>query len=232
LCSSFFQKGSDHRRTAIERFSKVTHFLKDTLIGQNEFIPTSENPDGTIAPDITALMESFSNDLRESNNDGFEVIYKVDFKKLPDIARGSPLTVKDWQGLFDKEGRIINVDKMKERIFRGGLESNYLRREVWKFLLNYFPWSSTRDERIELTKQRHSDYFAMKLQWKSMNEQQKQRNNLFRDRESLIGEWKIESRSKIGNKILFQTKMSHVQIEHMNTFKARKIPISKFFTMY
>jgi hypothetical protein len=40
-------------------------------------IPTSDNPDGTIAPDITALMESFSADLRESNNDGFEVIYKV-----------------------------------------------------------------------------------------------------------------------------------------------------------
>jgi len=40
-------------------------------------ISTSDNPDGTIAPDITALMESFSADLRESNNDGFEVIYKV-----------------------------------------------------------------------------------------------------------------------------------------------------------
>ena len=40
-------------------------------------ISTSDNPDGTIGPDIAALMESFSGDLRESNNDGFEVIYKV-----------------------------------------------------------------------------------------------------------------------------------------------------------
>jgi len=55
----------------------VTHFLKDAFLGQNEFIPTSDNPDGTIEPDITALMESFSGDLRESNNDGFAVIYKV-----------------------------------------------------------------------------------------------------------------------------------------------------------
>jgi len=61
----------------VERFSKVTHFLKDAFLGQNELIPTSDNPDGTISPDITALMESFSADLRESNNDGFEVIYKV-----------------------------------------------------------------------------------------------------------------------------------------------------------
>ncbi len=97
------------------------------------------------------------------------------------------MTLKDWQMSFDKEGRIINVEKMKERIFRGGLESNTLRREVWKFLLNYYPWSSTRDERTELIKQRKSEYLTMKVQWKSMNEQQKQRNAIFRDRESLIG---------------------------------------------
>jgi hypothetical protein len=91
---------------------------------------------------------------------------------------------------FDKEGRIVDVPKMKERIFRGGLESNILRRDVWKFLLNYYPWSSTRDERTELVKQRKAEYFAMKVQWKSMNEQQKQRNTLFRDRESLVGKLK------------------------------------------
>lgn len=88
---------------------------------------------------------------------------------------------------FDKDGRLINVEQIQERIFRGGLESNILRRDVWKYLLNYYPWSSTRDERLDLAKQREQEYFAMKLQWKSMNEQQKQRNSLFRDRESLIG---------------------------------------------
>jgi hypothetical protein len=45
-------------------------------------ITTTHNPDGTIGPDITALMESFSGDLRESNNDGFEVIYKVGVFRL------------------------------------------------------------------------------------------------------------------------------------------------------
>lgn len=37
----------------------------------------NENSDGTMGVDVNALMESFSKDLRESNNDGFEVIYKV-----------------------------------------------------------------------------------------------------------------------------------------------------------
>lgn len=175
----------------MERFAKVTNLFKDAFLGQYGMIPTPEHPDGTIAPDINALMESFSRDLRESNNDGFEVIYKVDFKKLPEVSRGPPLTSKEWDAAFDTDGRVINVEQMKERIFRGGLESNSLRQEVWKFLLHYYPWTSTRDERFDLAKQRQSEYFAMKLQWKSMNEPQKQRNSLFRDRESLIGETKI-----------------------------------------
>jgi len=116
----------------------------------------------------------------------------VDFKKLPEVTRNQPLTSKEWQMSLDKDGRIIDVNKTKERIFRGGLESNLLRREVWKFLLNFYPWSSTRDERIELSKQGESEYFAMKLQWKSMTDQQKQRHALFRDRESLIGKDMIE----------------------------------------
>lgn len=61
----------------MEKFSRVTHFFKDALLGPNELITTVEHPDGTLEPDITALMESFSGELRESNNDGFEVIYKV-----------------------------------------------------------------------------------------------------------------------------------------------------------
>jgi hypothetical protein len=136
-------------------------------------------------------MDSFTGDLRESNNDGFEVIYKVDFKKLPEVVRGQAITTKEWQMSFDKDGRMMDVEKMKERIFRGGLESNILRREVWKFLLKYYPWTSTRDERAQINKQRQSDYAAMKLQWKTMNEQQKLKNASFRDRESLIGKFKL-----------------------------------------
>jgi len=124
----------------------------------------------------------------------------VDFKKLPEVTRGQPLTVKEWQTSFDKDGRIIDVEKMKERIFRGGLESNILRRDVWKFLLNYYPWSSTRDERTQLNKQRKSEYLSMKVQWKSMNESQKQRNSSFRDRESLIGKFNTLGRvSEVNN---------------------------------
>ena len=62
---------------AIERFSKVTHFLKGTLLGQSDLIDTSEYPDAATASDLANLMESCNGNLRETNNDGFEVIYKV-----------------------------------------------------------------------------------------------------------------------------------------------------------
>lgn len=61
----------------MERFSRVTHFLKDTFLGQNDLILTTDNADRKAEPEINALMESFNGDFRESNNDGFEVIYKV-----------------------------------------------------------------------------------------------------------------------------------------------------------
>lgn len=77
------------RRTPIERFSKMTNLLKDAFLGQNEIISTADHPDGTIGPDITAMMESFSKDLRESNNDGFEVIYKVDFETTRSDTRST-----------------------------------------------------------------------------------------------------------------------------------------------
>lgn len=115
------------------------------------------------------------------------MLFQVDFKKNPQVERSQPLSIKEWQNAFDKDGRLIDVNALKSRIFRGGLESNELRREAWKFLLNYLPWTSSREERLQLLKQRKIEYNAMKLQWKSMSDQQKERNSLFRDRESLIG---------------------------------------------
>lgn len=69
----------------MERFSKVTHFLKDTFLGPNDLIASNENMDAANGPDLTALMESVNGNLHESNNDGFEVIYKVKQNSIDDL---------------------------------------------------------------------------------------------------------------------------------------------------
>ncbi|EMP40459.1 TBC1 domain family member 15 [Chelonia mydas] len=61
-----------------------------------------------------------------------------------------------------------------------------LRKEVWKFLLGYFPWHSTREERTNLQKRKTDEYFRMKLQWKSVSDEQEKRNSRLRDYKSLI----------------------------------------------
>ena len=73
----FIKQGYDSHRRTIERFSRVTNFLKDAFLGQNEILSRKENLDEKFEPDITALMESFNTDIVGTNNDGFEVIYKV-----------------------------------------------------------------------------------------------------------------------------------------------------------
>ncbi|XP_076174355.1 TBC1 domain family member 15/17 [Ptiloglossa arizonensis] len=101
-------------------------------------------------------------------------------------SRGAPLSREQWNNYKDKEGRILNPQEVKEVIFRGGIAPT-LRFEVWKFLLNYYPWNSTHNERLELRKKKTDEYFMMKLQWRSMSPAQENNFSDYRDRKSLIG---------------------------------------------
>lgn len=103
----------------------------------------------------------------------------------PPCPRGAPLTQEQWDKYKDPTGRVMNPDAVKEIIFRGGISPS-LRYEVWKFLLNYYPWNSTSIERLELKKKKTDEYFIMKLQWRSMTQAQENRFADYRDRKSLI----------------------------------------------
>ena len=37
----------------------------------------------------------------------------------PEVTRGDPLTSQQWSKHMDKEGKIINVEEVKDQIFRG-----------------------------------------------------------------------------------------------------------------
>ncbi|KAA8585470.1 hypothetical protein FQN60_004164, partial [Etheostoma spectabile] len=92
---------------------------------------------------------------------GFELINcGVELGPRPDVTRGQPLD--KWQEFLDPEGRVKNPERIKELIFRGGV-TPHLRKEVWK-----------------------DEYFRMKVQWKSVSEEQEMRNSLLRGYRSLI----------------------------------------------
>ncbi|XP_076296279.1 TBC1 domain family member 15/17 [Lasioglossum baleicum] len=104
----------------------------------------------------------------------------------PTCPRGPPLSQEQWNRCKDAQGRILNSDHVKEVIFRGGVAPS-LRFEVWKFLLNYYPWEYTHTERQELKKKKIDEYYMMKLQWKSITAVQESNFSDYRDRKSLIG---------------------------------------------
>uniref|UniRef100_A0A8C1ZN70 TBC1 domain family, member 15 n=1 Tax=Cyprinus carpio TaxID=7962 RepID=A0A8C1ZN70_CYPCA len=103
-------------------------------------------------------------------------LFQLDLGPRPEVQRRGPVTMEEWAKYQDSEGRITNVPHLKDLILKGGL-CHAVRREAWKFLLCYFPWNSTHEERKLLQKRKTDEYFRMKLQWKSVSEEQERRNS-------------------------------------------------------
>lgn len=103
----------------------------------------------------------------------------------PEVQRGSPLSPSLWYGLMDSEGRILDADGAKMLIFRGGVDPS-LRRDVWKFLLDYYPWDSTLEQRAQIDCELKEQYLCIKTQWSSMSTKQEANHSEFRERKSLV----------------------------------------------
>lgn len=148
----------------------------------NQLFPT--NKSNLQNDDLNDLMDSLPNDnIHSTNNEGYEMVTKVDLGPMPLVQRGPCVNKSDFQ--FDKDGKVLNVNKLRHLIFRGGIDHS-LRAELWKFMLNYYDWNSTVKSRNDKRKIRIEDYFRMKLQWKTINDEQKSKFALMKERESLI----------------------------------------------
>lgn len=101
------------------------------------------------------------------------------------FKRDKPLTLKQWKEFMTEDGRISDPDRIRELIFRGGIEPS-LRAEVWKFLLNYDLWEHTIEERAQRRKDLEDEYFRMKLQWSTLSTNQEKNHSAFRDRKCQI----------------------------------------------
>nr|XP_048691715.1 TBC1 domain family member 15 isoform X4 [Caretta caretta] len=162
-------------------FSKVTNYIFDSLRGIDS--STQQRPPSEMADFLSDAIPGLK--INQQEEPGFEVITRIDLGKRPDVIRREPVSAEEWTKNMDSEGRILDADFIKQMIFKGGL-CHALRKEVWKFLLGYFPWHSTREERTNLQKRKTDEYFRMKLQWKSVSDEQEKRNSRLRDYKSLI----------------------------------------------
>ncbi|XP_036801322.1 TBC1 domain family member 15 [Oncorhynchus mykiss] len=168
--------------TTLGGFSKVTNYLFDAFRGPDTVL-LKERPVGEVADLLNEAIPGL--DINQLEEPGFEVITRIDLGVLPEVRRREPVGAEEWNTNMDPEGRMRNISHLKQTIFKGGL-CHVLRKEGWKFLLGYFPWESTLEERRSLTRRKTDEYFRMKLQWKSVSEEQEKRNSMFRDHRSLI----------------------------------------------
>ncbi|RXN02587.1 TBC1 domain family member 17-like protein [Labeo rohita] len=155
LVSRFIQ---DPYATTFGGFSKVTNFFRGAL-------RHPESPLSNRSPQDAHFPHP------SDEEPGFELITcGAELGPRPEVKRGKPLD--NWDQFLDPEGRVTDPQK--------GIVPS-LRREVWKFLLGFYPWNSTTKEREDILRMK-----TMKVQWKSVSEEQEMRNSLFRGYRSLI----------------------------------------------
>uniref|UniRef100_A0A8P4JXF6 TBC1 domain family member 15 n=1 Tax=Dicentrarchus labrax TaxID=13489 RepID=A0A8P4JXF6_DICLA len=180
-CICFQQKfRKDPYVTTLGGFSKVTNYIYDAFRGTEE---QHQRPPEEVADVLGEVIPGL--EINQQEEPGFEVITRIDLGTRPQVTRREPLSAEDWSKHQDPEGRMTNITHLKQVIFKGGL-CHAVRKEAWKFLLGYFPWESTLEERKSLQRAKTDEYFRMKLQWKSVSEEQERRNSKLRDYRSLI----------------------------------------------
>lgn len=145
-------------------------------------IPVRRNHHATDGDESGFLVGS-----SDSSVEGYELIQPpvADLIPRPKTTRGQPLTEKEWEAYFDEEGRIAKSLEIRAKIFSGGIDPS-IRSEVWKFLLGYYPWSSSLVERKELRDAKKEEYYRMKLQWKTFTVDQESRFAPYKQRKDLI----------------------------------------------
>ncbi|CAJ0752054.1 10638_t:CDS:10 [Entrophospora sp. SA101] len=97
----------------------------------------------------------------ETEVGAFEVL-NVDLNYPPLLStRSTSLSPEKWFSSLDSEGRLkVEVDEIREIIFRGGIDDD-IRVELWKFLLGVYPWDSSQAEREYITQTKDNSFFAV-----------------------------------------------------------------------
>ncbi|KAG1683146.1 TBC1 domain family member 15 [Nymphon striatum] len=175
---------NDPYSTTLGSFSKVTNFLYDYVVSAGQDSLENSRNEQEMADILHTSLSGV--EINHNAESGFEVITCVeDLGKKPIVYRLKPVSYDDWMSYFNEEGHCTDEQRLKERIFHGGLSSS-ARCIGWKFLLHYYSFNSTSKSRQETLKKKKDDYYRMKLQWKSISEDQESRFTDLREKRNLV----------------------------------------------
>ncbi|KAL6597622.1 RabGAP/TBC, partial [Neocallimastix sp. 'constans'] len=108
--------------------------------------------------------EQFSSFTQNEDN----VSQNIELLDFSSRRTGKPITMEQWSKFYNDEGRLIkNENEIRDLIYYSGLE-NDIRVDAWKYLLNIFPWDSTKEKRNEINIALKESYDSLKQQWKNI----------------------------------------------------------------
>uniref|UniRef100_A0A6B2L789 Rab-GAP TBC domain-containing protein n=1 Tax=Arcella intermedia TaxID=1963864 RepID=A0A6B2L789_9EUKA len=70
----------------------------------------------------------------------------------------------EWEYSYSTDGVVTEPDKIKATIFWGGVESS-IRKDVWKYLLDFYKWDSTSVSREKTRETMRDVYGELKQKW-------------------------------------------------------------------
>jgi hypothetical protein len=79
----------------------------------------------------------------------YDDLYKTKWKQ--------PLGQLELHNFLDSDGRIVQLNELKQRIFEGGIEPG-LRKIIWRYLLNIYPHNISSKQRMIFLKSITSEY--------------------------------------------------------------------------
>lgn len=173
--------------TPYRQETRARHRLSNLQIDKQIYISYTLQAGGESIGSSLDISQSVHNDIGE-RTDWQLVTSKTQPTVLTSYKpaeRGPPLCQLDWELHINSEGVVQEVPQLLDKIFRGGLEEG-IRGEVWQFLLGYQVWHQPTEVRETNRRARVEEYFRMKLQWKSMSEDQQNRFAGFRERKTQI----------------------------------------------
>eukprot|EP01027_Heterolobosea_sp_BB2_P001079 GEZU01001636.1.p1 GENE.GEZU01001636.1~~GEZU01001636.1.p1 ORF type:complete len:467 (-),score=132.71 GEZU01001636.1:21-1421(-) len=117
------------------------------IVKASDLLPDDNNNDKPDTRVAQAGLSSSANNTTTNNNN--RTITNNNKKNKSNNKNKKPLDEARWRSYFDAEGRIQNLADLKRDIFHGGVENN-IRGEVWKFLLGFYPFDSTFEQRKQI----------------------------------------------------------------------------------
>lgn len=94
-------------------------------------------------------------------------------KLILEEGRGKPVTLSVWNDSFGESGKLKDAVVMKQAIFSGGIAAG-ARRVIWPFVLGFYGWDTSENQREELLEKAKLSYETLKGKWQSLQSSAKE----------------------------------------------------------